>query len=357
MIHLATAVQVGVVLCFLLPFAFTASTVYPLLIGKSLYIRVMVEIVAAMWAVLIIYRPEYRPRLGSVTVALAALVFITILATIFSDNPNVSFWSVYIRSQGTFEFLHWMLLAVIAASVLNTPRLLNHIPVTCVLAGVAVCALSLYFAHVATPFDGYVIGRRGQLGSIFGQHTYLAAYLVFTACCALILLSRLTAWETLKTRLSALFLLASVGFYGYIVWLSSSRYGFIVLVLVLVLHLILTAVFSKNRVVKWTTLGSVVAVFAFMTVAAVVAFTLESSREHYQGRNPIVRIVATFTDSGGESFDRGSFNIRRQAFVASYKGFPERPLLGTGPDLYDRMWIKHVIGDPGKLAWSCRSGA
>ena len=48
-------------LLLLTPFVVTPSTVYPFIVGKALYSRTLIEIAFALWAVLALARPGYRP--------------------------------------------------------------------------------------------------------------------------------------------------------------------------------------------------------------------------------------------------------------------------------------------------------
>ena len=58
---LLAVVWAGTALLLLTPVVITNETIFPLVVGKALYSRTLIEIVFLAWAVLAYRRAEYRP--------------------------------------------------------------------------------------------------------------------------------------------------------------------------------------------------------------------------------------------------------------------------------------------------------
>ena len=54
-------VRAGLALLLLTPFVISENTVYPFVVGKALYARMLIEVVFALWAALACLNPAFRP--------------------------------------------------------------------------------------------------------------------------------------------------------------------------------------------------------------------------------------------------------------------------------------------------------
>ena len=113
-------VFVGIALLLLTPFVVTPETLFPFVVGKALWSRSIIEIVFALWAVLALAQPAYRPPRSWLLLVLAGGVGVSLLAAAFGVSWQRSLWSTYERMLGVVDLAHWFALAVVLASMLRT---------------------------------------------------------------------------------------------------------------------------------------------------------------------------------------------------------------------------------------------
>ncbi|KKR74327.1 MAG: hypothetical protein UU18_C0030G0001, partial [Parcubacteria group bacterium GW2011_GWB2_40_8] len=94
---------------FIIPFlalVVSGTMFFPFITGKNFLFRIIIEITVALWAIVAIFEPRYRPKK---TWIFLTLVFFTLgmaLSSVFGANFYRSFWSNYERMEGLITFLH-----------------------------------------------------------------------------------------------------------------------------------------------------------------------------------------------------------------------------------------------------------
>ena len=100
-------------LLLLTPFVVTPGTVYPFVVGKALWSRSLIAVAFALWALLALLHPGYRPPRSWLLVLLVAGYGATVLSAGFGGvHPGHSLSSDYERMQGVVDQAHWVVLAV-----------------------------------------------------------------------------------------------------------------------------------------------------------------------------------------------------------------------------------------------------
>ena len=132
-----------------------------------------------------------RTGARSVIAAVAALVASTLLSTAISVEPRLSLWGSYERRQGTYTFLSYVALFVIAAVRLNAARVERVLTVVCQTA-VAVSIYALVQASGEDPI-GWVFDVARRPTSTFGNANALAGYLVMA--CPFVAFRLARAWR------------------------------------------------------------------------------------------------------------------------------------------------------------------
>ena len=176
---LLAAISAGVALVLLTPLVTAPWTLYPFSVGKALWARVLIAVLFALWAVLALARPRWRPPRSALLWLLGAGLAASVLAAVFGVGPQTSFWSTYTRMQGIVNAAHWAAFALVVASVARTPadwaRLLN----ANLAVGLAVAAFAIVrFAAPETPLP--FPSREGhwpRIGASAGNPIFLGAYL------------------------------------------------------------------------------------------------------------------------------------------------------------------------------------
>ena len=93
------------------------AMLFPYITGKNFAFRIVIEIAAAAWLMLMILNKEYRPKKSFILYAYSAFVFILLLADIFSVNPVRSFFSNYERMEGFISHAHIFLYFLMMISI------------------------------------------------------------------------------------------------------------------------------------------------------------------------------------------------------------------------------------------------
>ena len=189
---LVGAIHAGLALVLLTPLAVSPVTFYPFSVGKAVWARVLIAIVFALWAVLALARPRWRPRPGVILVLLGATLAAGLVSAGLGVSPVRSLWSTYTRMDGLVNAAHWFALVVVLAAVVRTTgdwvRLLN----VNLAVGLAVAALAVARLH-APDIGAAAWGpepRYPRISGSTGNPLFLGAYLQAVALLAAGFLAR-----------------------------------------------------------------------------------------------------------------------------------------------------------------------
>ena len=183
-------------LLLLTPFVVTPGTVYPFVVGKALWSRSLIAVAFALWALLALLHPGYRPPRSWLLVLLVAGYGATVLSAAFGVHPGHSLWSDYERMQGVVDQAHWVVLAVVLASVLHTPRGWRAVLQANLAAGAAMACIVLARAlDIGVPYFGALPeSSPTRFGGPFGNPGYLSIYMLVNLVLAAGFAAR--AWAT-----------------------------------------------------------------------------------------------------------------------------------------------------------------
>ncbi len=325
----------------LTPLIVTPGTVYPFVVGKALWSRSLIEVAFALWAVLALMHPGYRPPRSWLLALLVTGYCVSLLSAGFGVSPRHSLWSDYERMQGLVDRAHWVALAVVLASVLHTPRTWRALLQANLAAGTAVACIVIARAlDIGVPYFGAMPeSSPTRLGGPFGNSGYLSIYMLINLVLATGFAAR--AWATVAPpgdpagRRGAVLLwamMAAVHLAGFM--LAGSVGGFAGLIAATVFAALGFAWLCRGR-------GRLVAV-ALLAVVVTVC-TVLGARFVDPGRAATVALdrdaVAwpgggALRYVGGVHLQRPSVQSRLAAWEAGLAGFTERPLLGWGPGNY-----------------------
>ena len=332
-------------LLLLTPFVVTPGTVFPFVVGKALWSRSLIEVAFALWAMLALMHPGYRPPRSWLLVLLVAGYCATVLSAGFGVSPGHSLWSDYERMQGVVDQAHWVALAVVLASVLHTPPGWRALLQANLAAGAAMaCIVTARALDIGVPYFGALPERSPtRLGGPFGNSSYLSIYMLVNLVLAAGFAAR--AWATVAPpgdpggRRGGVFLWATVaalhlagvvlsgsvgGFAGLVAstgfaalgfaWLCRGRGRFAAVALLVVLATVCTVLGTR-----------------FVDPERTATVALERSAVAWPGGGAL-RYVARV------HLQRPSVQSRLAAWDAGWAGFTERPLLGWGPGNFDTVF-------------------
>ncbi|HVU80090.1 MAG TPA: O-antigen ligase family protein [Candidatus Paceibacterota bacterium] len=192
--YLRGALLTGLLAIPFIPFIIAGSwgvpaMYFPYITGKNFAFRILVEILVALYIVLALKEPAYRPKSSWILWAAGAFALWIAAATVLSVDPVKSFWSNFERMDGYITVLHLMALFVVAGAVLNTQRLWNWFFRASIVAGAIQGAYALLQVfHLFGMAPSSQSGVRAD--TTFGNATYLAVFMLFTIFLTLLMMVR-----------------------------------------------------------------------------------------------------------------------------------------------------------------------
>ena len=366
--------RLGLALTLVIPLVVTPGTIFPYVVGKALFGRVVIEITFACWVALIVCRREYRPAWSWILLAVAAWLLVSLLAGIAGVSLTRSLWSTYERMQGIVDQAHWAVFVLMAASVLRSyadwRRLFAINLGLCAL--VAALGLAQYYGLLNSP----ALASEGRVAGTLGNPTYLGAYALISALAGAgaayhyAAAKRRTAatdgsspaaperrrrqrwrwtqgvgrryridYRILMPALPAgLAVLLSV----WAMWLSGTR-GVLVGLLAgggaLALAYLLWGGGRRTRTAAGALLAALVILAVLFVLVGDFAGDAASS-------TPASRIVSAGVGVGAGGADDASVQGRLTAIRAGIDAWRDRPLLGWGPENFLIAWGRYVAPHP-----------
>ena len=184
---LTTGIYAGLALLLWMPLIISSSTLFPFVVGKAFYARTLIEAIVALWLVLLITTPRYRPPRSWVLLAFGIYTAVALLSAVLGVNFTHSFWSDYERMSGVWDLIHWFFLALVAASVLRSARAWRYLLSwnLAVVLTLGLLALSQVFGVPKLSYLEYLC----RVDATLGNTSYLAAILAVMAFVAVGLLA------------------------------------------------------------------------------------------------------------------------------------------------------------------------
>ena len=161
------------------PLSIAVGLLFPFVSGKAYLFRLGVELALFFWAILLVRKPEFRPRVKNLLITSGFLYIVAMSITAFLGVDWVhSFFSEIERADGILQFIHWYLYFLMLVSVLRTKKDWDYfIKAFLALAGIiSLFAWGQHFSSSRFFFYGHKVGR---LEGTFGNPDYLPAFLLF----------------------------------------------------------------------------------------------------------------------------------------------------------------------------------
>ena len=334
-------------LLLITPFVVFQDTIAPFAVGKALWSRSLIGIVFALWAVLALARPHYRPPRSWILVLLIAGFGVSLLAAAAGASPQRSLWSTYTRMQGVVDRAHWVALAVVLAALLRHGREWRTLLGANLAASAALaCLVIAHAAGVDVPFfEPTPEGSRAQLSGPLGNSAILSVCMLANLVLAAGFAAR--AWSLpglggLRSPHGAFWAgVAALHLAGLV--LAASAGGFAGLGAAIAFAAVGFAILERDR-----RRAAALAVLAVLVLAGAGT----GLRFFDPGRATAIEEGALLHLPGGASLELigrkhigyPSVQSRFAAWEAGQKGFAERPLLGWGPANFEVVFGRHAAG-------------
>ena len=372
-VALAKGIRIGLIVLLSMPLIVTENqTIFPHAVGKAIFARSLIELLAAAWVILIVVDPAYRPKRSWVLLAFGGYVVVSLLAAAFGVSFTKSFWSEYGRMMGVWDLFHWFLLVVIASTVLRTSAQWRFFLTWLLVVSLILSVVALGQAYdFSLPFLPPTVDRQVQrVDATLGNPSFLAAILVVTTLLALGFLARsflkpdpeegearaplirgrgrrptrrqeeqrlrdFERQQRMLLQLRRLFWVAVVVVGLWALLLTGTRGAFVGLTAGLIAMPIALTIWGNRRALAHVAVpagGALLSLVIIFVVAEVADFGFGRSRA---GPNIFSRFIDT---SPGES----SLGSRLQSGKIALEAFASRPILGWGPENYSAAFNRNV---------------
>lgn len=302
---------------------FPANMFFPYITGKNFTFRILIEILFALYILLAVREPKYRPKASLLMWSVCAFMVWMTLATIFSVDPVKSFWSNFERMDGFITQLHMFALFIIAGAVLTADKWWEHF----FQVSIAASAIQAFYAlFQVVHWFGFSPSSQsgGRADTTFGNAIYLAVYMLFIFFITLFLLVRHRNSINARWMYGAAMVLQFIGLYY-----TETRGALLGLIGGLLLAALYTALFAQGP--QWKT---------YRTYS-------------WYGVGAILLLIVIFIGVRNTSVVQNSETLRRFASISlvdrttqarfliwgeAWQGFKEKPLLGWGQENFSYVF-------------------
>lgn len=299
----------------------TESLYFPYITGKNFSFRIIVEVMAAAWVVLMLLDARYRPKFS--WIAVAGLVFLVVMffANLFGEYPFKSFWSNFERMEGFVTLVHFYLYFIMVATMVTTEQVWRWLLNTSL--GVATLVCFYAFGQMSGAIS-IAQGGGWRVDSTLGNSTYMAVYMLFHIFIATFLLIRT---KSIQMRyLYGVF----IALFVFMLLQTGTRGAALGLVMGGMLTALYVAFFAqRHQVLRRVAFGGLLA--ALLMVGGFVAIR---DTPFVQGTPILDRLADIRLSEGG---------IRFMIWGMALEGAVERPVLGWGQENYSYVFNKHYV--------------
>ena len=169
-------IEWGTYLALFTPFILIRDYFFPFVSPKTVFFRIVVDIIFIAYIVLVFSNRRYLPKINSLNIALTVFLLVVVLTSATGVNLTRSFWSVFERMTGLLTFFHLYIFFIILSSVFRERKYWERLLTVSIVIGVLICFYTWLSKEEVT---------RG--GGTIGNTSFMAGYLLFNIFFAIIL--------------------------------------------------------------------------------------------------------------------------------------------------------------------------
>jgi O-antigen ligase len=359
---LTTGIYLLVALLLLTPLVISPGAFAHFVVSKAMYARALIEILVVLWVFLLIKDSRFRPPGSLILLAFALYVLASLLSAAWGISSTHSIWSSYDRMTGVWDLTHWLLLALVLVSVVQSPRtwrlLFNwQLGITLLLSLIALSQV-----YGVTWFPSVV--AKCRVDATLGNPSFLAPLLVVSILVAAGFLARsllkpdhsqLTPstfisdegyrnsqennWATMALRV---FWLAVITLGIFVLVQTGTRGGLIGLIAGALAMPIILLIWGNRQALKPLALISGAIFLVVVSLYAIDHSVGLSVAPGCEGQTTSARLTQLASAATGDASPGFSFNLRLASVKAGLLGFVERPLFGWGPENFGYVFDRYA---------------
>jgi len=302
-------IEWGTYLVLLTPFIFIKDYFFPFVVPKTIFFRIIVDIIFIAFILLAFSNAKYRPRVNLLTLAVFLFMGVLILTSITGVNFARSLWSVFERMEGLLTFFHLFAFFIVLTSVFKEKKYWERILSASILIGILIAFNAMTSTSPTT---------RG--GGTLGNSSFFSAYILFNLFFAIIfLVTKKGIWRLFYATALIVFLCSL--FFNPGGFTNGAVAALIIGMFIMLFGFLLTVLFlSDQKKLK-------IIVLSLMVLFALIALGL--SRTDY---------IKQKTEDLWQS---GSVQSRLVVWNIGWQGWQERFLFGWGLENFNVPFIKY----------------
>jgi len=304
----------------LVPLVKQVSLYMPYLSLKAYLLRALILLALFFWLWLILKNKEYLPKFKNLlTISLVLFLLAQVITAFLGIDSFYSFFSTIIRHDGVIQYGFWVLYFLMLLSVFKEKKDWQWLWLGFIL-------VALWPAMVAW------LGRESiwRVGfGLFGNHAYLAAYLLWAiGFCLLVLIKRYfkSIWLNVFLGTAAVFLTITL------IW-TQIRGAYFGLAAAILLFLVLIVLFYRQENKKLSFWAA-----SFLLLGTVALITIFLFRDSAWVKNqPLLRRVTEIS----RGLEVSSIKERILTWQIAWQGFCDKPVFGWGPENFGAVNNKY----------------
>jgi len=316
---LRNVIFTGLFLVPFIPFLVYSGFFFPFITTKAFTWRIIVEIVFAVWLLLALLVPEYRPKKSTILYAVLAFIAVIGLADLFGVAPIKSFWSNFERMEGFVTLLHLGMFFIVISSVFREIEWNRWWNTTLAASFLMVLYCVFQIIGVKDIHQGGV-----RLDGTFGNAIYLAVYMLFHIFIALLFFWR--EWKNVGLRWVYGILILTQ---AIILYHTATRGAILGLIVGLFVMAVLNIRNKENHFVRK------VSISALVGLVILIGGFISIRNSEFVTSSPV---LSRFSSISTENLNRQG---RYFVWPIALQGVKERPFLGWGQENFNYVFQEH----------------
>lgn len=343
-------------LILITPLIISTSTLFPFVVGKAIFARSIIEIVFAIWLILIVYYPQHRPSKSWVIGSLAIGLSVSVITSFTGVSPTRSMWSTFERMNGVIDQAHWLAFILVTSSVyrsISSWKVLFTLNLAT--AGfISSIGLGQYYGVLNLFIEGLgSIHSTNYIESTLGNSAFMGTYAMINSVLGIGLV--LQSFNRKKTSQNTshrattrslyhsefkrgrlyflrVFWMINTLLCMWSIWLTASRGSLLSLGLGTIIVLTGYIIWKTNRIRTGIICSALL--LSVMTATLILIARGSTVIEDLEDSNPmIVRVFDPESDS--------SYSRRLTALKTTVSAYTDKPVFGWGPENYIVPWGKY----------------
>jgi O-antigen ligase/Flp pilus assembly protein TadD len=244
---LKNIIVAGLAAVVFIPLYVSNSYFFPFITGKAFAFRLIIEILFALWIILILREKgtsvvgtdqSVAPKINTITIIVTVFTFISLIADLFGLNPLRSIWSNFERMEGWITIVHLWGYFLIISSVITTRKNWDYFFNVVLFSGTIVA-----FYGLLQFFGVYDTHQGDRVDASLGNSAYMAVYMLMNAFISLYMV--VTKFDISRKKFGGIYI-ALFMLFSFVMFQTATRGSMLGWMLALIVAAGFYALFGKK---------------------------------------------------------------------------------------------------------------